>query len=127
MYHVASISNTTIIQILILEVHLHKIDIQPTLLALRTMSHLDDATHITNPSIHPADESEPERHPWDAASYAWKENKIRRGEMYYYRCTAIQRNGQQCSKPDLHPIAGSHLCKMHKRTSLRVPPQTESR
>jgi hypothetical protein len=102
------------------------------------MSQYDDATHITNPSTTPVkgqyeqyvSSVRAKRAPvidWDAASAAWKENKIRRGEMYYYRCTAIQRNGQQCSKPDLQPIApGSHICKMHRRTTTQAPLQKEN-
>ena len=102
------------------------------------MSQYDDSTHVTNPSTCPV-EAQYQRYvsslpvkrtllfDWDAASAAWKENKIRRGEMYYYRCTAIQRNGQQCSKPDLQPIApGSHICKMHRRTTTQESLQTES-
>jgi hypothetical protein len=99
------------------------------------MSHLEDTTHITNPSA----ESQYERYvsavqvqrillfDWDDASAAWNENKIRRGEMYYYRCTAIQRNGQQCSKPDLQPIAtAEHVCKMHRRATTQSPLQKEN-
>ena len=100
------------------------------------MNELDDATHITNPSAYPVDipatryvQPMRSRAPiidWDAASVAWHQGKIRRGDRYYYRCTAIQRNGQQCPKPDLQPVAGSHVCKMHRHSKTQVPLQTEN-
>ena len=89
------------------------------------MSHLDDATHITNPSISPTVMihqasalrlGEPVTLDWDAASDAWSANKVRRGLQWAYRCTAIQKNGLHCAKV----VYRKNLCKMHSKAKVEV-------
>ncbi len=74
------------------------------------MSHLDESTHVTNPSISidlplPRHVLPPRQNPvaidFDEASRAWYANKVRKGYMIYYRCAAIQKNELQCVKPVL--------------------------
>ena len=86
------------------------------------MSHLDDSTHITNPSRkrtrqYPRQEFIPSRPTsiidFDVAAAAWHSNKIRRGAMYYYRCTATLKDGRQCSRCATH--AEKITCKAHAK------------
>lgn len=95
------------------------------------MSHLDDSTHITNPSYSMEDIDFEQAPPlsslnapiidFDAASAAWMANKVRKGAMVYYRCTAIQKNGCQCPKAVLNPTPTDlSLCKMHSRSVTKA-------
>ena len=53
---------------------------------------------------------------FDQARVAWTANKIRRGPMYYYKCEAIQRDGEQCGRRSKQVAgAGVHLCGIHSR------------
>lgn len=48
---------------------------------------------------------------FDAASAAWKANKIPKGNgTYTYKCCTILRNGSQCS---LAAISKKDTCKRH--------------
>jgi len=91
------------------------------------MSHLDDCTHVTNHStsstlpLSPRQRLGP-RHQnldldidFDEASNAWHANKIRKGYMFYYRCAAIQKNGNQCAKPVLDQC--KTVCKLHIKSA----------
>ena len=92
------------------------------------MSHLEDATHVTNPTIYVSMEDIEFERPrnregttveidFDGASAAWAANKVRKGAMFYYRCTAIQKNGCQCPKAVMIPDPFTQLvCKSHART-----------
>jgi len=90
-----------------------------------TMSHLDDSTHVTNPNIStdllPPRQVLPRRKnpdpdiDFDGASHTWYENKVRRGYMIYYRCAAIQKNGNQCAKPVLDQCRT--VCKLHLKSA----------
>ena len=52
---------------------------------------------------------------FDEASAAWMANKIRRGHMTLYRCTATQKNGEQCKNPILcHKALTPLTCKRHQ-------------
>ena len=82
------------------------------------MNDLEDATHITNPGRPtPNPTNIYLRQPiidFDAASAAWMANKIRRGPLIHYRCTAIQKNGHQCAKAVIHHNPGEEAkCKRH--------------
>jgi len=51
---------------------------------------------------------------FDAASAAWMANKIRKGEMVYYKCSAIQKNGLHCPLAAIQDVmAPMKLCKRH--------------
>ena len=87
-----------------------------------TMSHLDNSNHVTNPStsielpLPPRQVLGPRKHTdeiidFDEASTAWYANKVRKGYMIYYRCAAIQKNGNQCAKPVLDQSKA--VCKLH--------------
>jgi hypothetical protein len=52
---------------------------------------------------------------FDAASAAWAANKIRRGASYAYRCTAIRKNGKQCTRPALSRPRADILCVSHTK------------
>ena len=52
---------------------------------------------------------------FDAASAAWTANKIRRGASYAYRCTAIRKNGKQCTRPALSRPRADILCISHTK------------
>jgi hypothetical protein len=57
---------------------------------------------------------------FDAASTAWKENKIRRGASYVYRCMALSRSGERCKNPidkryGCMPYDCYTVCKNHTR------------
>jgi hypothetical protein len=63
---------------------------------------------------------------FDAASAAWTANKIRRGASYAYRCTAIRKNGKQCtqkalSRPTLDLFCTSHTKYRPAATILHPP------
>ena len=94
------------------------------------MSHLEDASHVTNPTVYvsmedidfapPQDRTEKAtdvKIDFDGAATAWAANKVRKGAMFYYRCTAIQKNGCQCPKAVMSPDPSLQLiCKSHART-----------
>ena len=53
---------------------------------------------------------------FDAASTAWMANKIRKGEMVYYKCSAIQKNGLHCPLAAIQDVmAPTKLCKRHTK------------
>jgi len=62
---------------------------------------------------------------FDAASAAWMANKIRRGPALHYKCTAIQKNGEKCSRAakSVCEPGRPHLCTQHGKT---WPPRIES-
>lgn len=51
---------------------------------------------------------------FDDARIAWNANKIRRAQMYYYKCEAVQRDGEQCRRRSKQ-VVGVHLCGIHLR------------
>jgi|Laugrespbdmm15sd_2_1035082.scaffolds.fasta_scaffold128429_2 hypothetical protein len=59
---------------------------------------------------------------FDEASKAWMANKVRRGAMVYYLCTATQKSGKPCTRISSNeetaknPIA-LQLCTQHARYS----------
>ncbi len=46
---------------------------------------------------------------FDSSSKAWIENKVRIGQMYFYKCKYIHSNGKQCSKSSMI----NDYCKQH--------------
>ena len=53
---------------------------------------------------------------FDAASRGWMSNKIRKGAMVYYACTAIQKNGKPCPLSAIQDaLAPAHLCRRHTK------------
>jgi len=53
---------------------------------------------------------------FDAASRGWAANKIRKGAMIYYACTAIQKNGKPCPLSAIQDAtAPAHLCRRHTK------------
>lgn len=53
---------------------------------------------------------------FDEASKAWMGNKIRNGPCMAYKCEAITKKGQQCSKKAVpRPLADVHMCARHGR------------
>ena len=96
-----------------------------------TMSHLDDATHITNPckptelqirTLRRSPRAKSKNSPvidFDDASRVWQANKVRRGPMLYYRCTAIQQNGCQCPRAALQgPLHCTQHAKSYQKSLL---------
>ncbi len=67
---------------------------------------------------------------FDAASAAWRANKIRRGESWVYRCTATTLSGKQCSRPakpwDPTPSDHQNRCALHTRYPPTSPGQKSS-
>lgn len=59
---------------------------------------------------------------FDEASKAWMANKVHRGAMVYYLCTATQKSGKSCTRISSNeetaknPIA-RQLCTQHARYS----------
>lgn len=59
---------------------------------------------------------------FDEASKAWMANKVRRGAMVYYLCTATQKAGKPCTRISSNeetaknPLA-LQLCTQHARYS----------
>ena len=102
------------------------------------MSHLDDSIDVTNPTIYvsmedidfapPQDRTEKAtdvKIDFDGAAAAWAANKVRKGAMFYYRCTAIQKNGCQCPKAVMSATPSLELvCKSHARYVAKNPPQS---
>jgi len=93
---------------------------------------LDECTHITNPAISPVVHfTVPPRlllhtayHDidFDEASRAWMANKVRKGLMINYRCSAIQKNGLQC--PMAEHLNG--VCKRHRIRTTQSPLRKEN-
>lgn len=99
-----------------------------------TMSHLDDATHVTNPSVSTKIQFQSmrllRRSPraklknspdidFDEASRAWQANKVRRGHMIYYRCIALQQNGCQCTRAAIQsPLHCTQHAKSYQKSLL---------
>ena len=53
---------------------------------------------------------------FDAASQGWMANKIRKGAMIYYACTAIQKNGKPCPLLAIQDaMAPTPLCRRHTK------------
>ena len=53
---------------------------------------------------------------FDAASQGWMANKIRKGAMVYYACTAIQKNGKPCPLLAIQDaMAPTPLCRRHTK------------
>ena len=47
---------------------------------------------------------------FELSSLAWNSNKVRRGPMYYYKCTGHFKTGRPCNRV----CAGSaEFCKLH--------------
>ena len=59
---------------------------------------------------------------FDEASNSWMANKVRRGAMVYYLCTATQKSGKPCTRISSNeetaqnPLA-LQLCTQHARYS----------
>ena len=52
---------------------------------------------------------------FDAASAAWKANKVPQGNgTYTYKCCATLRNGENCSHKALH---NCDFCKRHNKVT----------
>jgi len=68
---------------------------------------------------------------FDDASNAWMVNKVRRGAMVYYLCTAMQKSGKPCSRiasneeTAKNPIA-LQLCTQHARYSSQNQKQSSA-
>ena len=57
---------------------------------------------------------------FDAASAAWMANKLRRGASMAYRCQAITKTGDRCSRAAesiTKTIDDPALCKSHRKYS----------
>ena len=57
---------------------------------------------------------------FDEASAAWMANKVRRGAMVYYLCTATQKSGKPCTRISSNEETAKHpdrsqLCTQHAR------------
>ena len=56
------------------------------------------------------------------SSNAWMQNKVRRGAMLYYKCEAIQKNGECCnriaSQKDEFLFLEKHYCTQHAQLVL---------
>lgn len=57
---------------------------------------------------------------FDEASKAWMANKVRRGAMVYYRCTATQKSGKPCTRIASNEESAKNpdkpqLCTQHAR------------
>lgn len=96
------------------------------------MATLDDSMHVTNPSIYSQNESQSQRFIMtnrlptvilEETNKAWTKNKIRRGEMFYYRCTAHQKNGSPCPNSCLQEPP---YCKRHSKASPDDKPYVRS-
>jgi hypothetical protein len=59
------------------------------------------------------------------ASKAWMKNKIRKGEMYYYKCEATQKNGKECPRvantDSKYWFLDKHYCTQHAQLVARNP------
>jgi hypothetical protein len=58
-----------------------------------------------------------------SASKAWMKNKIRRGEMIYYKCEATLKNGHDCtriaSQNEKYWFLDKHYCTQHAQLAAR--------
>ncbi len=68
---------------------------------------------------------------FDEASNAWMANKVRRGAMVYYHCTATQKNGKPCTRIAANEAATKSpekalLCTQHSRYPGHSSTVTES-
>lgn len=56
------------------------------------------------------------------SSQSWMANKLRRGAMIYYKCQAIQKNGQSCcrvaSQDPAFQFLDNHYCTQHAQLML---------
>lgn len=56
------------------------------------------------------------------SSTAWMQNKVRRGAMLYYKCEAIQKNGECCSRiasqKDEFLFLEKQYCTQHAQLAL---------
>lgn len=58
---------------------------------------------------------------FDEASKVWMANKTRNGLCMAYKCEAITKKGQQCSKKAVpRPLATVHMCSNHLRYGKSV-------
>jgi hypothetical protein len=61
---------------------------------------------------------------FDQASNDWKANKIRVGQMYYYKCEGHLKSGESCSKKasshEKYRFLSKHYCAQHGETALRL-------
>ena len=56
---------------------------------------------------------------FDQSSEAWSKNKIRKGHCMAYKCTALTREGNPCSKSaTMKDGTSDHLCKQHKMYTI---------
>jgi hypothetical protein len=71
---------------------------------------------MTSAMTEPAMTSAMTSEDFDAASRGWMSNKIRKGAMVYYACTAIQKNGKPCPLSAIQDaLAPAHLCRRHTK------------
>ncbi len=66
-----------------------------------------------------------DRRSFTNASKAWMKNKIRKGQMYYYKCEAIQKNGKECPRvantDSKYWFLDKHYCTQHAQLVARNP------
>jgi len=56
---------------------------------------------------------------FDQSSEAWSKNKIRKGHCMAYKCAALTREGNPCSKAAaIKDGTSDHLCKQHKMYTI---------
>ena len=64
---------------------------------------------------------------FDQASKDWKANKIRMGQMYYYKCEAHLKSGEPCTKKassdQKYQFLPKHYCAQHGLAALRLEAQ----
>jgi len=89
---------------------------------IHTMSHLDDSTHVTNPTTEPWPQAArqvlgprtPDVSP-GCDSTGWMNNKFRRGAMFYYRraarTPAPPQKGNRSVAATRHEIAALKKCR----------------
>ena len=57
---------------------------------------------------------------FELSSLAWHSNKVRRGPMYYYKCSGLFKTGRPCNRLCLGSV---EFCKLHMATSASTLPK----
>jgi len=64
-----------------------------------------------------------DRRAFTNSSKVWMKNKIRRGEMLYYKCEGKLKNGHDCSRiatqNEKYWFLEKHLCTQHAQLEAR--------
>jgi hypothetical protein len=53
---------------------------------------------------------------FESSSLAWHSNKVRRGPMYYYKCSGRFKTGRPCNRLCLGSV---EFCKLHTASSAK--------